>query len=286
MKVNARHMKGVAETLMFTLYMRYRESRRPDAKISDKRYAELVHTLDFDFSMFEDVSEGYQLSIACRTIIFDTLTRDFLQRHPEAVVVSLGSGLDFRFERLDNGNVTWFDLDLPEVISLRKRFGEVNARCIPIASSVPELSWISRIPSNRPLLFVAEGLFMYFTPAQVYEVFSGLARYFRGAEIVLDVQSNWYNNAMKNTAPDSFMKKIAFLWQWGMDDWAELESFDPGIQLIEEYYQRECFGDRMPDDLKEALEGDVYTEFEQDIISKISRIGHLRIKDASPQEKQ
>ena len=31
------------------------------------------------------------------------------------------SGLDSRFERVDNGQVEWYDLDLPEVIELRQK---------------------------------------------------------------------------------------------------------------------------------------------------------------------
>ena len=49
-------------------------------------------------------------------------------RNPQAAVVHLGCGLDTRFERVDNGQVEWFDLDIPDVMALRESL-------IPIESS-------------------------------------------------------------------------------------------------------------------------------------------------------
>lgn len=45
-----------------------------------------------------------------------------MERHPDAVVISIGCGLDTRYSRLDNGTIYWYDLDLPEPIRVRKQF--------------------------------------------------------------------------------------------------------------------------------------------------------------------
>jgi O-methyltransferase involved in polyketide biosynthesis len=37
------------------------------------------------------------------------------------VAVHIGCGLDTRFDRVDNGQVVWYDLDLPLVIGLRRK---------------------------------------------------------------------------------------------------------------------------------------------------------------------
>ena len=37
-------------------------------------------------------------------------------------MVHIGCGLDSRFERVDNGRVEWYDLDLPDVIEQRRKF--------------------------------------------------------------------------------------------------------------------------------------------------------------------
>ena len=48
----------------------------------------------------------------------DAAIRTFLARHPDAVVVNLGGGLDTRFFRVDNGRVLWKEIDVPESIAL------------------------------------------------------------------------------------------------------------------------------------------------------------------------
>ncbi len=271
-------MQGVTETLLFTLYMRYRESTRPDAKLADRRYADLVNAIDFDFSIFDEIPEDMQLSIACRTLIFENLTRHFIDTHPESIIIGLGSGLDFRHERLDNGHAVWIDIDVPEVIALRNAFFPETARHYSIASSILDFSWMQKIPKGLPTLFIAEGLFVYFTPVEVKHILSNLSRAFRGSEMILDVYNNWYVNAAKESTPYSFLNKMYAMWKWGMDDWCEIEAVEPGIQFIEEYYQYHGFGERMPAGLKAVLSGeDGYSEREQAVILTMSRVGHIRL---------
>jgi O-methyltransferase involved in polyketide biosynthesis len=293
MKINSHLLGGVTETLLFTLYMRYRESIRPDSMLPDKRYGDLVDSIDFDFSAFDEIPEDMQLSIVCRTLIFDTLTRRFIEIHPEDTVVSLGSGLDFRHERLDNGKILWVDIDVPEVVDLRKVFFPETTRHYSIASSILDFSWMESIPGNRTVLFIAEGLLMYLAPHEVQTTLSNLSHNFRESEMILDVCNNWYLNAAKNSTPYSFLKRMYSLWKWGMDDWREIEAFDPGIHFIEEYYQYYGFGDRMPQGLKNALNSvgerrpqglkdalfdeDAYWEREQEVTRTMSRIGHISL---------
>jgi O-methyltransferase involved in polyketide biosynthesis len=66
--------------------------------------------------------------------MFDVLVADFLRDHPEGTVVEIGCGLNTRFERLDNGRVHWFDLDLPDSIELRQRFFSDSDRRTTLAA--------------------------------------------------------------------------------------------------------------------------------------------------------
>jgi O-methyltransferase involved in polyketide biosynthesis len=114
----------VAETLLITLYIRAMESQRPDALIEDDKAVALVREMDYDFSRVKQIKmdEDDKVAIILRTREFDCRTRDFLARNPESRVVHIGCGLDARFERVDNGQVEWYDLDLPDVIELRRQF--------------------------------------------------------------------------------------------------------------------------------------------------------------------
>jgi O-methyltransferase involved in polyketide biosynthesis len=116
-------LSGVAETLLMTLYVRAMESQRPDALIKDEKAVELVTQMSYDFDRIKQIplSEANKLVIILRYREFDRYARDFLARYPEAVVVHIGCGLDSRFERVDNGQVEWYDLDFPHVIELRRK---------------------------------------------------------------------------------------------------------------------------------------------------------------------
>jgi O-methyltransferase involved in polyketide biosynthesis len=89
---------------------------------------------------------------------FDRFAQDFLGRHPDAVVIHIGCGLDTRFERVssdlpDNGQVEWYDLDLPDVIDLRRALiGGEGGRYHLLAGSVLDDDWLEAVePHPAPL---------------------------------------------------------------------------------------------------------------------------------------
>jgi len=120
------NLDGVTETLLITLHLRAMESQRPDALIKDEKAVVLVKKINadglYDFSRIKSLhlSEANKRVIILRNREFDRYARDFIARHPDAVVVHIGCGLDTRFKRVDNGQIVWYDLDLPNVIELRR----------------------------------------------------------------------------------------------------------------------------------------------------------------------
>src|SRR5512136_417590 len=104
-------LSGVAETLLIPLYNRAMESQRPDAIMKDEKAVALVTQMSYDFDQVRKIrmAEGNKVARIMLTREMDRYTRDFLSRHPEAVVVHVGCGFDSRFERVDNGRVEWYD---------------------------------------------------------------------------------------------------------------------------------------------------------------------------------
>lgn len=98
-------LSDVSETLLIALYPRAMESQRPDALIKDEKAVALVARMSYDFDRIRQIplSEANKVVIILRNREFDRYARDFLARHPQAVVVHIGCGLDSRFERVDNG---------------------------------------------------------------------------------------------------------------------------------------------------------------------------------------
>lgn len=237
-EMTKQNLSGVAETLLIPLYIRAIESQRPDALLKDEKAVALVTHMAADFSRIKQlkIGEDDQVALVLRNREFDHYARDFLARYPEAVVVHIGCGLDARFERVDNGRVEWYDLDLPEVIELRRKFiGGEGARYHLLACSVFDSAWLNTVSSQRqsPFLFLAEGVLMYFEEAQVKWLVLTLREHFPGAELVCDAFSPflvWMNNLrMART-------KIGVRYYWGLKRGKELESWGDGIRLLDEWF--------------------------------------------------
>jgi len=230
-------LSGVAETLLLPLYNRAMESQRPDAMIKDEKAVELVTQMRLDFSPVRQIRIT-ELPKVIRIILtreIDRYARNFLARHPQAVVVHIGCGLDTRFGRVAerNGQVEWYDLDVPDVIDLRRKFiGGEGERYHLLACSVLEDAWMEAVKMHapRPVLFLAEGVFIFFTEAQVRSLVLTLRDRFPGAELVFDGWKPfeiWVGNRYLSPS------KFGGLMQWGFWSSREIERWGSGIRLLD-----------------------------------------------------
>ena len=199
-EITSQDLNDVEKTLLITLYIRAMESQRPDALIKDERAEALVRQLDQESlrKTLPLTEDSTRVVAILKTRDFDRFTQHFLARHPDAVAVHIGCGLDTRFERVDNGRVEWYDLDLPDIIDLRRKLvGGEGARHHFLACSVLDSAWLNEIDAHRPVLFLAEGVFMYFNEAQVKSLVLTMKEHFPGAELVFDAFSpfmRWAHN--------------------------------------------------------------------------------------------
>lgn len=225
-------LKGVPETQLVTLWARAVETKRLNPIIKDEKAIEIMDKIEYNFSKF-DKEWPTQTGIAVRTEILDKSTKNFLSRHPYAVIINLGCGLDTRFSRLDNGKIRWHDLDLPETIHIRKQFFEETDRYKMITRSVFDYSWVNEINAdNKPVLIIAEGILMFFTEQEVKDLINKLVTTFKGAEMLFDImppllieQIKKYNTKFQKTAP----------FKWGIENGKEMERFNTLIEFIAEW---------------------------------------------------
>jgi O-methyltransferase involved in polyketide biosynthesis len=206
--------------------------------IKDDKAISMVNQLDCDFSRLR-MQRHDEVAVIMRMNKFDNYVRDFLSRNPDAVVVHIGCGLDSRFDRVDNGQVEWFDLDLPEVMELRQRLIPCeNRRYHPLAASVFDDNWINAIEKYkpRPIMFIAEGVLPYFEEGQVKSLVCKLREHFPGCELVCDAHTPfviWVDNLHLAYA------KVEARLHWSLKHGKDVESWGEGIRLLDEwnYYQ-------------------------------------------------
>ena len=233
MNASVVNLKGVACTLLVPLACRAIESIRPDAIIHDPRAVEVYNALggnpDFLMGM-----RGHDLFItAMRARQFDMFACDFLARNPGGLVVDIGCGLDTRFDRLDDGKLFWLGIDLPEVIELRRKHLPDSERCKTIPQSMLELSWLDEVARlNKPVIFLAEGVFPYFSTADVKPMVMAMAARFPAGELVFDAASPFISRRHNRTS--SVLKRSGTRILWDAKNPQELETW--GLRLLEHWY--------------------------------------------------
>lgn len=231
--MTAVNLQGVARTLLVPLACRAIESVRSDAILQDPRAVEVYNALggnpDFLMGM-----GGMDLFVtAMRARQFDTFARDFLTRNPGGLVVDLGCGLDTRFDRIDDGQMSWLGVDLPEVTELRHRYLPDRERCKTIPQSMLEISWLDEVARmDKQVIFLAEGVFPYFSTADVKPMVMAMAARFPDGELVFDAASPFISRHHNRTS--SVLKRSGTRILWDAKNPQELETW--GLRLLDHWY--------------------------------------------------
>jgi O-methyltransferase involved in polyketide biosynthesis len=222
-KVQAR-LGAVQETLFIPLAARARAARARHPALRDPKAAEIVASVDFDTGKYGRGWGG--VVTVLRTAIFDTWVGAFLAEHPAGTVVEIGTGLNTRFDRVDNGQVHWIDLDLPDTIELRRRFFADSGRRRMVAASVLDEDWLPAVQASPgPYFFVADGVLAYLEQAP--QVIARIAGRFPGAFLALDT----YRQRMLEQQHRLAARKQIARWAWSCDDPRSLESL--GLDVVE-----------------------------------------------------
>lgn len=243
-------IKGVSETLFLTLYSRAIESLSDNPIIIDNNSVEIVKNLDNIFSKYENkfykmlisrkIPKDYTTLIAIRTKKFDDYVKDFLNKNPEGIIIEIGCGLSTRFHRLDNKKLEWYDLDLPPVINLKKCFLQENNRYHFISSSALDYKWMEKVSkNNRPILFLAEGVFQYLKEEQVKDLIFNLQKNFSGCDLVCGVVNSYYvkkqnNRLLKGHTKSSLNIDNDVNINFGISKSDEFSSWNNGIKFLDD----------------------------------------------------
>ena len=227
---------NVQKTLLLPLWSRACESKKENPLLIDKAALEIVENVDYDFSpIAENMTELSQITWVIRSICVDSVIKNFLDRYPNGTIVNIGCGLDTTFDRIDNGTLLWYDLDLSDVIELRKKFIKENERRKFIPVSFLEEGWLREISVDKNVLFIAAGVFYYFEEAEIKDFFIRLADNFPGGEIFFDVSSPYgIRRANEMIIKNSGLDEGSFL-KWGVKSIKDILYWDKRFKLLKTY---------------------------------------------------
>ena len=234
--MNTLELGSVQKTLLLPLWGRAVETRKPNPLLVDHAAAEIMATIGYDFSTIaRNISPITRLAWIARCLHIDRTLREFLERHPDGTIVNLGCGLDTTFERVDNGRLRWYDLDLPDVMALRKKFIPDGDRRHSIACSLLDAVWLRQVEVTDSVFLVAAGVFYYFEESQLKPLFIKLADELPGAQVLFDACSpRGMRAANQMVIKAGGMDESAFL-RWGLRRARDLELWDSRIAVVSEY---------------------------------------------------
>lgn len=221
-------LNGSAETMLQSFYARALYSQNPKHSFKDAKAEEIVEKLDYDFSKAKKdttMSSG----VIARTFVLDELVSGFIRKNPECTVVNIACGLDTRFYRMDNGKITWYNLDLPETIEVRNSLFQESGRVSTISCSCFDPSWPSKIEKRGKMLFIIEGLTMYLTEVQVGQMLKIIRDNFDNAYVIMECLCPKFVNKEKI---EKSIQSTGAVFTWGADTFEELKDLAEGYRKV------------------------------------------------------
>ena len=215
------------ETLFIPLYGKAMDYRSKKSVLNDRTANDIIEKIDADLSKHDRF--GGRIA-AVRAKQYDEWTKNFISLNNNAIIVHLGCGLDARITRIQPPvSITWFDVDYPEVISLRKNFYSETNEYKMTASSITAQNWLETIPSDRPTFIVAEGVFEYLSEKEVATLLERLTDYFPHGQIAFDVMSSSSISSRK----EKLKETTGAMNRWAVDDISEVDQLNSKLKRTE-----------------------------------------------------
>ncbi|KAE8327824.1 S-adenosyl-L-methionine-dependent methyltransferase [Aspergillus sergii] len=235
-------------TLLITLIARAYDFSVPRPILGDPYAQDILDRLDFDVGKM--TMTPFQMAcIAVRTSRFDRWTSNFLQHNPNTSVLHLACGLDSRMERVKWGeNTRWVDIDLPEVIALRRKVQPTSSPGRDyslLGIDVLDEDWMYDISTDGPVLVVMEGLLCYLSEDDVKQLLQRMCQTFRRGELLFECINSTTLQALNGTKPIQSVSSTGAEFHSSVDDPKILELLHPGLKLVESIRLAEAPGVEM-----------------------------------------
>lgn len=223
-------LNGAAETMLQSFYARAQYSKSKNHKFYDSKAVEIVEKIDYDFSKAQKdttMSSG----VIARTLVFDELVKEFIDKNPDCTVVNIACGLDTRVYRMDNGKITWYNLDLPETIAVRDQIYQEKGRISTIGASVLDQSWVGHVTVRGKMLFIIEGLSMYLSAEEVSRMLGMIRDNFDNAYVMLECISPMW---VGRQGVEKSIQKTGAAFKWGANSFDELGDIAKGFKKVKD----------------------------------------------------
>jgi O-methyltransferase involved in polyketide biosynthesis len=235
--ISTTHLSPVEQTAFLTEYARALDSQSTRSILGDALAYEAVNKIDYDFAGL-----GVQTSVVCQTALrakmLDDRVRHFVGKHPDAVVIDLGAGLDGGFYRVaPPTSVDWYSVDLAGIVRVRDQALPVATQSHSVPVSLSDPSWPESIPGDRPTILVADGLFAFLTESVIVGIFRRITEHFGSGELAFNDYGRIgpVSRIAVKVFPQKMFKDVGSQWGYpGFKDAHHPQSWNPRMLLVEE----------------------------------------------------
>ena len=190
---------GVANTLFVPLVARIAISKEFPEYFYDLKALELEP--DLPLGADKGASQYTNMASVSRYYNMDKMVATFAGKYEACNVVYLGAGLETAYDRLHGKltGVSWYEVDLPEVIDARQTiFGQREKETL-IGGDMFKLEWVKEVDATLPTLLVVSGVFQYFHEEEIVAFIKACGEAFPKGEMIFDATSesglkftNWF----------------------------------------------------------------------------------------------
>lgn len=182
-------LSGVEDTLYIPLAARiYATEHFPDFFYDEKALSLKKH-IPTD-SIDSNTTEYFYMASVCRQWTIDKKIVRFLSLHKQCNVVFLGAGLETAYHRIHNTRANFYQVDLPNVIDVRKRALGKGENESLIAGDMFALDWIKELDISLPTLIVVSGVYQYFKQQQVVGMIQKMKSMIPTGELIFDATNS------------------------------------------------------------------------------------------------
>ena len=180
-------LNGVEDTLYIPLAARIYASEKFPEFFYDEKALSLKQYIPTD-SIENNTTEYFYMASVCRQQTIDRKIRGFLKENNRSNVVFLGAGLETAYNRIGNAESDFFQVDLPNVMDIRKKVlgNEDNEKLI--SGDMFTLDWIK--DTSQPTMIVVSGVYQYFAESKIIDMIKKMKSRIAKGEVIFDATNS------------------------------------------------------------------------------------------------
>ena len=138
----------------------------------------------------ENTTEYFYMASVCRQYTIDKKIKNFIGTYNLCNVIFLGAGLKTAFSRIGNTKINFYQVDLPNVIEVRRKVLGCAENEILISGDMFTLDWIKEVDVSLPTMIVVSGVYQYFKEEKIVSMIQQMKDNIPKGELVFDATNS------------------------------------------------------------------------------------------------